>query len=89
MNSFDIYGFTFLVAGLLLVLMLAWQRFKTQQLKMMSMAEITRDEAYRKLAEESIFVQQKMMKSQQEMTQDISKLRERITGIENMLREVE
>jgi NurA-like 5'-3' nuclease len=89
MNGFDIYGFTFLVAGLILVLMLAWQRFKTRQIKMMSMAEIARDEAYRKLAEESISVQQKMMESQQKMNEELSKLRERITGIEKMLREVE
>lgn len=46
MNSFDIYGFTFLVAGMILMLMLAWQWFKIRQIRITSTAEIARDEAY-------------------------------------------
>ena len=89
MKSFDIYGFTFLVAGMILMLMLAWQWFKMRQIRITSMAEIARDEAYRKLTEEAILTQQKMNENQQKMIEELSELGIRITSIEKMLREVE
>lgn len=89
MKSFDIYGFTFLVAGLILILMLAWQMFKTRQTRITSRAEIARDEAYRKLAEEAILAQQKMTENQGKMVKELSELRVRITSIEKVLHEVE
>lgn len=89
MKSFDIYGFTFLVAGLILILMLAWQMFKTRQTRITSRAEIARDEAYRKLAEEAILAQQKMTENQEKMVKELSEMRVRIASIEKVLHEVE
>lgn len=64
------------------------QFFKSSRAKATSMAEITRDEAYRKLAEESILVQQKMVEEQQKIINDLSEMKTRINAIEKMLREV-
>ncbi|MDF2524671.1 MAG: hypothetical protein K0R31_2312 [Clostridiales bacterium] len=89
MKSFDIYGFTFLVAGMILMLMLAWQWFKMRQIRITSTAEIARDEAYRKLTEQVILTQQKMNENQQRMIEELSELRIRITSMEKMLREVD
>lgn len=89
MRSFDIYGFTFLVAGMILMLMLAWQWFKMRQIRITGMAEIARDEAYRKLTEEAILTQQKMNENQRKMVEELSELRGCITRIEKILREVE
>lgn len=52
------------------------------------MAEIARDEAYRKLAEEAISVQQKTAKQQEKIVNDLSEIKVRIDAIEKMLREV-
>lgn len=53
------------------------------------MAQVTRDEAYRKLAEESISYQKQMTENNKQIAQDISELKDRINSIEKMLREIE
>jgi hypothetical protein len=53
------------------------------------MAQVTRDEAYRKLAEEAVSAQQKMAEDQHQMALDIADMKERIAAIEKMLREIE
>ena len=58
------------------------QALKNSRAKAMNMAEIARDEAYRKLAEEAISVQKKI-------GEDMSDLRIRVVAIEKILREVE
>lgn len=85
----DIYGYTSLVAGFILAAILVWQGFKTWRLKTASRVEIAKDEAYRKLAEESISAQQKLVESQQKIAEELSAMRERIASIEKVLREVE
>jgi len=64
------------------IVVLIWQIFKYRQTKLMSQAEIARDEAYRKLAEEAVAVQRKI-------SEDLADLRNRVEAIERMLREVE
>jgi len=54
------------------------QALKTARAKTKSMAEIARDEAYRKLAEEAVSVQQKI-------AEDLSDVRVRIASMEKML----
>jgi len=53
-----------------------------------SRAEIARDEAYRKLAEEAVSVQQKMAEDQQRIAKDLSEMKDRIYAIEKMLSDV-
>lgn len=65
-----------------LAVVLAWQGFRTYQIKITSKAEIARDEAYRKLAEEAVAVQRKI-------SEDLADLRARVASIEKMLREIE
>ncbi|WP_104371490.1 hypothetical protein [Desulfocucumis palustris] len=65
-----------------LAVVLVWQGLRTWQIRMTSRAEIARDEAYRKLAEEAISAQTKI-------SEDLSDLRFRVASIEKMLREVE
>ncbi|AEG59645.1 hypothetical protein [Desulforamulus ruminis] len=80
---FGIGGMIFVLVIIVpLTVVLVWQGFKTWQMRTMSRVEIARDEAYRKLAEEAISVQQKM-------AGDLSDLRIRVTSIEKMLREVD
>ena len=62
---------------------------KDSRAKMASMAQVTRDEAYRKLAEEAVSAQQKMAEDQHQMALDIADMKERIAAIEKMLREIE
>jgi len=64
------------------IVVLIQQIFKYSQTKLMSQAEIARDEAYRKLAEEAVAVQRKI-------SEDLADLRNRVEAIERMLREVE
>ncbi|MCG0313403.1 MAG: hypothetical protein L5657_01920 [Calditerricola sp.] len=64
------------------IVVLIWQIFKYRQTKLMSQAEIARDEAYRKLAEEAVAVQRKI-------SEELADLRNRVEAIERMLREVE
>ncbi len=83
---FGIGGMGFVLVILSLITILATvvisQGLKTARAKTVSMAEIARDEAYRKLAEEAVSVQRKI-------AEDLSDLRTRIVSMEKMLREVD
>lgn len=80
---FGIGGMVFVLVLLVpLAVVLVWQGFKTWQIRTTSRAEIARDEAYRKLAEEAISLQKKI-------AEDLSDLRIRIASIEKMFREVD
>jgi len=89
---FGIGGMGFVLFILTLITILAVvaisQALKTARAKTMSMAEIARDEAYRKLAAEAVTVQQKMAEDQQKIVKDLSEMKERINAIEKMLREI-
>lgn len=60
--SMEIAGMSFVPVILSLFTIVAvvviWQVLKTSRAKVMSMAEIARDEAYRKLAEEYLFAEE-------------------------------
>jgi len=71
----------FLLITIVVVVVIS-QALKNARAKAMNMAEIARDEAYRKLAEEAISVQKKI-------SEDMSDLRIRVAAIEKILREVE
>jgi predicted transcriptional regulator len=77
-------GFVLAVLAMFTVVavVVIWQGLKTARAKTQSTAEIARDEAYRKLAEEAVSVQRKM-------ADDLSDLRARIISMEKMLREVD
>jgi len=87
-NSFPIEyaGMLFVLVILTLVTIIAVvvikQALKTARAKTISMAQIAREEAYRKLAEEAISLQKKI-------SEDLSDMRTRIVSIEKMLREVD
>ncbi|NLC06644.1 MAG: hypothetical protein GX755_01530, partial [Syntrophomonadaceae bacterium] len=66
-----------------------WQGFKSWQIKTATKAELSRDERYRKLAEEAIAVQQKIAEDQQRIVNDLSEMKERIKAMEKLLREVD
>jgi len=83
---FGIGGMAFVLVILALITIIAVvvisQVLKNTRAKTISMTEIARDEAYRKLAEEAVSIQQKM-------AEDLADLRVRIASMEKMLREVE
>ncbi|KAF1084802.1 hypothetical protein SPSYN_01972 [Sporotomaculum syntrophicum] len=83
---FGIGGMGFVLAILAMITIVAVvvisQVLKTSRAKTVSMAEIARDEAYRKLAEEGVALQRKI-------AADLAELRSRVESMENMLREVE
>jgi D-arabinose 1-dehydrogenase-like Zn-dependent alcohol dehydrogenase len=84
-------GFVLIILALITILaaIIVSQALKTSRAKMASMAQVTRDEAYRKLAEEAVSAQQKMAEDQHQMALDIADMKERIAAIEKMLREIE
>jgi hypothetical protein len=79
--SIEIAEMGFVLGILTLGLVLVSQGLKTWQAKNKYMAEISRDEAYRKLAEESTV-------KQRQMANDLSDLRTRVANIEKMLRDI-
>ncbi len=90
---FGIGGMGFVLVILSLITIVAVvvisQVLKTSRAKAASMAEIARDEAYRKLAEEAVSVQRMIAEDQQKIVKDLSEMKERIKAMEKMLREVD
>ena len=84
-------GFVLFILTLITILavVVVSQVLKTSRAKAVSITEIARDEAYRKLAEEAVSMQRKMAEDQQKIINDLSETKERIHAIEKMLREVE
>ena len=90
---FGIGGMGFVLVILTLITIIAvviiTQVLKTQRAKDQNMAEIARDEAYRKLAEEAISAQRKISEEQEKLAGDLSLMKEQIISMEKMLREIE
>lgn len=68
---------------------LIWQVFRTRQATIESRAQIAREEAYRRLAEEAVSVQNRTSAELAQLTEGMADLRVRVATIERMLREVE
>lgn len=66
-----------------------WQYLKTRRATLESRAEIAREEAYRRLAEESTSVQNRTAAELHQLTEGMADLRVRVATIERVLREVE
>jgi hypothetical protein len=77
-------GFVLVILTLITIIavVVISQYLKNVRVKIMSAAEIARDEAYRKLAEENVAVQKKIQ-------EDLADLRVRVASMEKMLREIE
>lgn len=67
----------------------AWQYMKTRRATLESRAEIAREEAYRRLAEEATSVQNRTAAELHQLTEGMADLRVRVATIERVLREVE
>lgn len=86
----QIGGMMFVILLLVpLAVVVAWQGFKTWQTRMSTREQIARDEAYRRLAEETVSVQQKIVENQQRMMKDLSDMKKSINAVEKMLREID
>ncbi len=66
-----------------------WQYMTTRRATLESRAEIAREEAYRRLAEEATSVQNRTATELHQLTEGMADLRVRVATIERMLREVE
>lgn len=90
---FGIGGMGFVLFILTLITIVAVvvisQVLKTSRAKAASMAEIARDEAYRKLAEKAVSAQQMIAGEQQRISKDLAEMKGSIQAMEKMLREVE
>jgi len=84
-------GFVLVILALLTVIIVAaiTQGTKIVKARTMSAAQIARDEAYRKLAEEAVSAQQKIANDQQKIMKDLAEMKQSIYAMEKMLREVE
>lgn len=82
MVSGEVFALAIITMIFILIVILVWQGFKTWQARTLNLAEIAREEAYRKLAEEAVLVQQKM-------AADLADVRTRITTMEKILKDVE
>jgi hypothetical protein len=88
------WGSVFFVLGIMaifavVVSILIWQVFRTRQATIESRAQIAREEAYRRLAEEGVSVQNRTAAELTQLTEGMADLRVRVATIERVLREVE
>lgn len=67
-----------------IVIVAIWQGFGLWRARM----SIAREDAYRKLAEESLSAQTRMSVQQQRIADDLASLNERVSSIEKILKEV-
>ena len=72
----------------LIISIVVWQAFKTQQANATSRAAIAQDGAYRALAEEVTTATRKSAEEQERIFAELAELRGRLTAIEKLLREV-
>ena len=82
-----VFGILVLIVILLVVLMK--QVYKTKHIQIASEAELSRDTAYRKLAESSCQLQREIKEGQDKLAAELVQLRTRVAAIEKLLREVE
>lgn len=77
------------IAGILFITTVAsiaiWQIFGTWRARM----AVSREDAYRALAQEATAAQQQIAAEQQKIAAALTELRERVSAIERLLREVE
>jgi hypothetical protein len=83
------FGLAGMVFTLVLAVVVLWQGFKTWQIQTTSRAYIARSEEYLRLAQEATAVQRKVVEHQERLIGDLAELRDRVTAIEKLLREVE
>jgi peptidoglycan hydrolase CwlO-like protein len=86
------WGIVF-VLGLSLMLMVLvaivlWQVFKTRQTSLTSQVTLAQDSAYRTLAEEATATQRRIADDLDALQAHVHELRERVTSMEAMMREV-
>jgi hypothetical protein len=67
----------------------AWQGIKSANVKAIARETVARDEAYRKLAEETAVTNQRLAREQQQMAETLIGIKTKVDAIERMLREVE
>ncbi|MFL5758625.1 MAG: hypothetical protein ACJ789_02740 [Thermomicrobiales bacterium] len=67
----------------------AWQSIKSANVKSIARETVARDEAYRKLAEETASSNQRLARDQQQMAETLFAVQTKVDAIERMLREVE
>lgn len=67
-----------------LIVVVVWQGFATWRAR----ASVAREEAYRKLAEQSAAAQQRTAEEEQKISEDLGDLRARVATIEKLLRDV-
>ena len=66
-----------------LIVVVVWQGFATWRAR----ASVAREEAYRKLAEQSTAAQRRTAEEQQKISEDLGDLRAQIAAIEKLLRD--
>ena len=84
-----VMGLVVIVTFMLVVAILVWQAFKTWQSSMESRAVIARDHAFQTLAQEAAETQKLMAAQQERIASDLAAVRERVTGIEKVLQQVD
>ena len=88
-QGWDVVFLLGIVAAVAAIIIVAtWQIFAVGRTSVSSQAEIARDDAYRKLAQDSAASQQAILEEQRKIARDMADLRERMTSVETMMREV-
>lgn len=80
--AIELGGMGFVLGVLTLLVILIGLGLKTWRHRFTSVAEIARDEAYRKLAEDAVSAQKRI-------AEDLSDLRARVASLEKMLHDVQ
>lgn len=79
---------TGLLAGIVLLTLVAWQGFKTLQAWLVSRSASSREEQYKSIAERSIAVEGDLLDRHQRLEREIAQLHASVSRIERLLKEV-
>lgn len=86
-EAFMIVGTTLAVFAVAAIAV--WQIFRTWQVYITNKAAVERDHAFEVLADKAVYTQQKLLEQQERMLGELDDLRNRVVGIEQMLKQVE
>lgn len=81
-----VLGITALIV--IIIAIVAWQIFKTKQTQISSQHQIAQEENYRKLAEQTAGLQEQISADLLGIRTELSDMRQRVSELERMLKEV-
>lgn len=86
--SDQVWGLIFIVVIVAALMAIIGQVLGMRGQQLADKAEVARDQAYRKLAEDTVAAQQAMLEEQQKIAAELAQVKARLGAIEKVLNEV-